>query len=126
MARRTKVISADAAAQIVLDGDTLATGGFVGVGVRRGARSRAGDGGSASTGAPRDLTLVFAAGQGDGGARGLNHFAPDGLVRRVIGGHWGLVPRLGGSRSTAGSRRTACRRAWSATCSARSPPAAPA
>src|SRR3712207_7128828 len=30
--QRNKVISADAAAQIVLDGDTVATGGFVGVG----------------------------------------------------------------------------------------------
>ncbi len=38
---------------------------------------------------------MFAAAPGDGKERGLNRLAREGLVKRAIGGHWSLVPKLG-------------------------------
>ena len=92
--RRNKVITAGAAARVVLDGDTVATSGFVGVGFAE-ELAIALEQRFLQTGSPNGLTLVYAAGQGDGQSKGLNHFAHEGLVRRVIGGHWGLAPALG-------------------------------
>ncbi|WP_321501986.1 CoA-transferase [Breoghania sp.] len=46
------------------------------------------------TGSPKNLDLYFTAGQGDGKDRANNHFAHPGMVRRAIGGHWGLIPKL--------------------------------
>lgn len=97
--RRNKVVSAAEAVRLIHDGDTVATGGFVGIGfaeeiaVALEARFLAAQR-ETGVGAPVQLTLVYAAGQGDGKTRGLNHLGHSGLVRRVVGGHWGLVPAL--------------------------------
>ena len=97
-----KIVTAAEAVRLIRDGDTVATGGFIGIGVPEGIhlaleeRFLRGDPHTGEPpGAPRDLTLIYAAGQGDGGERGLNHLAHEGLLRRVIGGHWGLAPKLG-------------------------------
>jgi propionate CoA-transferase len=96
-----KIVSAREAVQLVHDGDTVATTGFVGIGFpeniaialeQRFLESSEKD--PDGIGRPEGLTLVYAAGQGDGKERGLNHLGHEGLVRRVIGGHWGLVPKL--------------------------------
>jgi len=46
------------------------------------------------TGRPRDLTIVHALGIGDGRHSGLSRFAHEGMVRRVIGGHWSWSPNM--------------------------------
>jgi propionate CoA-transferase len=96
-----KLVSAREAVRLIRDGDTVATGGFVGIGFAEEIAIAIealclaqDDEAPVSMAKPRNLTLVYAAGQGDGKDRGLNHLAQPGLVKRVIGGHWGLVPKL--------------------------------
>jgi len=97
--RHNKVVTAAEAVRLIHDGDTVATSGFVGIGFaeeiavaleQRFLTTMRETG----VGSPVRLVLVYAAGQGDGQTRGLNHLGHLGLVRRVIGGHWGLVPAL--------------------------------
>ncbi|MCC6135847.1 MAG: acyl CoA:acetate/3-ketoacid CoA transferase [Candidatus Contendobacter sp.] len=99
---RGKVVSAREAVTLVRTGDTVATSGFVGTGfaehiaiaIEELFLEPDTDPASPGLGKPRNLTLVYAAGQGDGEDRGLNHLGHEGLVGRVIGGHWDLVPKL--------------------------------
>ena len=91
---KNKIVSADEALALVRDGDTVAFSGFVGIGTPEALIEALRRRHDAGTG-PRDLTLVFAAAPGDGKERGLNRLAVPGLVKRAIGGHWSLIPKLG-------------------------------
>ena len=42
---------------------------------------------------PQGLTLVHSCGQSDRD-RGIQHFAHEGMLHRIIGGHWGLQPKM--------------------------------
>ncbi|MEE8265864.1 MAG: acyl CoA:acetate/3-ketoacid CoA transferase [Acidiferrobacterales bacterium] len=88
-----KIIPPEDAVALIHDGDVLATSGYGGNGVpeqllisleRR----------FLETGEPRSLTLVYAGGQGDSKEKGLNRLGHEGLLKRVIGGHYGLIPKI--------------------------------
>lgn len=90
----TKVITAEQAIGLINDYDTVAVGGFVG-NMHPEALTRSAEDVFLKTGKPANLKLIYAAGQGDGKKKGLNHFAHEGMIDTVIGGHWGLAPALG-------------------------------
>ncbi len=89
-----KLMSREKAAELIKDGATLLiTGSGGGVMdadfVYEGIKER-----FLKTGKPRDLILVHVTGIGVKEGRGVNHFAHKGLVKRVIGGHWGWSPEM--------------------------------
>jgi propionate CoA-transferase len=93
MLRIPKIISVDASAALIENGWTIASAGFVGAGHAE-AVSQAIEARFLNERLPRDLTLLYSAGQGDRGNKGVNHFGHLGLTRRIIGGHWRSAPKL--------------------------------
>ncbi len=89
-----KLISAKEAIGKIKDGDCIGIGGFVGIVNPETLTKTLGER-YLNLGSPKNLTIIYAAGQGDGKDKGINHLAHEGLVKRVIGGHWGLAPKMG-------------------------------
>ena len=92
--RRVQVMTADEAVAQIPDGATVFVGGSGG-GIQEptellaalGRRHR-------ESGAPTDLTVWHCSGIGDRDAQGLSLIAEPGMLHRVVGGHWGMAPRM--------------------------------
>lgn len=89
-----KVLTADQAASLIKDEWNLTISGFGHCGAPE-ALMAAVERRYLNTGAPRDLSLMFASGAGDRDVNGLNRLAHRGLIQRIIGGFWSLAPRIG-------------------------------
>ncbi len=88
-----KVISPEDAVALIRDNDVVASSGYGGSGTPElllAALERR----FLDTKGPRGLTLVWAGGQGDGKDKGLNRLGHGGLIKRTIGGYYGLTPKI--------------------------------
>ena len=89
----SKLISARAAIDLIRSGNTLAIHGAGGGNVEPDLLIRTLAEKFEETGQPRDLTLFHVSGLGDWKSTGLNLLTGEGLVRRNIGGHYGMSPK---------------------------------
>ncbi len=91
--RKGKIVSAEEAVRIIRNGDTVGVSGFLGA-VFAEEIARRIEQSFLEAGTPRELTLVYAAGIGDGKEKGVNLLAHEGLLKKVVCGHVGLAPKL--------------------------------
>lgn len=88
-----KVISAKEAAELIPDGATVANTsmticGFAEeIAIAVEARFK-------ETGHPKNITYMHATGNGNWDKKGMNHYAHEGLVKKVISGHVGASPDM--------------------------------
>ncbi len=91
---RDKIVTAAEAVRLIHDGDSVVVEGFMGQCFAE-ELALALEQRFLLTGTPRDLGLVFTMAAGNRLGRGLDRLAHKGLLKRAVGGHWGLSPELG-------------------------------
>lgn len=86
-------INSEKAAALIPDDAVIALDGFLGVDtpeeILEFMHQR-----FVSNGHPKNLEVWHASGIGDGKSSGTNNFAEKGMLKRLVGGHWGLAPKL--------------------------------
>jgi propionate CoA-transferase len=92
----SKLISSEQAAKLIKDSTTVAIEGFVTLGHPEELSTYI-EKRFLETGHPKNLTIMYCAGIGDGKTSfGINHYAYEGLLKRVVCGHFNLSPKLAG------------------------------
>ncbi len=88
------IITAEDAARMIENGDTLVIGGSgAGHAIPEKLIEALGNRFQATL-QPQSLTVVHISGMGDQGSKGLGHLADARLIKRDIGGHWGMSPPM--------------------------------
>lgn len=93
--KKMKVISETEAANLISDGTTIALSGSGASNLIPEKILRAIENRYKSAGCPRNLTIFHPQGIGNKNDQGIARLAHAGLVSRVIGGHWGMSPKMG-------------------------------
>lgn len=90
----SKFMSAEEAVKLIKDNDSVAVSGNGGGIMEPNALFEALERRFLNEKKPRDLTLTHSAGIGDKDQGGISRFAHEGMVKRVVGGHWGWSPKM--------------------------------
>ena len=87
-------VTADEAVKVIRSGDTLLVGGSGGGHAVPEALMAALERRFLKDGEPRGITALHPVGLGDGGCLGANHFAHEGLLKRVVSGTFVNSPKI--------------------------------
>nr|WP_314463004.1 CoA-transferase [uncultured Clostridium sp.] len=90
----SKFMSADEAVKLIKSGDSVAVSGNGGGIMEPDALFEALERRFLIEKTPCNLTLTHSAGIGDKDKGGISRFAHEGMIKRVIGGHWGWSPQM--------------------------------
>lgn len=91
--KKVKFLSSTEAVKLIKDNDTIGTVGFLLTGAAEELIMRIGERFKKEN-SPKNLTFMWASGIGDGKERGLNHICIEGLLKRTIAGHYGMLPKI--------------------------------
>ena len=87
-------VTADEAVKVIRSGDTILVGGSGGGHAVPEALLAALERRFLAEGTPRDITALHPVGLGDGKTLGANHFAHEGLLRRIVCGTFVNSPKI--------------------------------
>lgn len=89
-----RIVTADEAVKVIRNGDTLLIGGSGGGHAVPEALMGAVERRFLAEGAPREITALHPVGLGDGDTLGANHFAHEGLLKRIVCGTFVNSPKI--------------------------------